>query len=176
MTLDELKNQLPDYAKDLKLNLSSLINSQELPKSLLWGSLLAAAFASHNKTVISVFHNEAKNYLTEEEITAVKAAAAIMAMNNIYYRFTHLISKNEYATLPAGLRMNIMANPGVEKKDFEYWSFVVSAINGCGKCLDAHEAVLVKSGLSLNLIQIGAKIAAVIHGIARTLDIEEAIA
>ena len=175
MNLEELKYQLPDYAKDLKLNLSSLQSTPGLTKLQLWGSLLAAALASHNKNVIKAFHSEAEKNLSEAEITAVKAAAAIMGMNNIYYRFTHLIEKSEYATMPAGLRMNIMANHGVEKIDFELWSFVVSAINGCGKCLDSHEAVLVKHNVSTSTIQAAAKIAAVVHAIARTMDIEEAL-
>lgn len=175
MTLDQLKELLPDYAKDLKLNLSSLTNTQGASALQLWGSLLAAALASQNTTVIQAFYEEAQSKLTPEEINGVKAAAAMMAMNNIYYRFTHLISKPEYGTMPAGLRMNIMSNPGVPKADFELWSFVVSVINGCGACMDSHEAHLAKEGISASVIQMAAKIAAVVHGIARTLDVEEAL-
>jgi len=175
MTLEELKTKLPDYAKDLKLNLSTLINSQELSKVQLWGSILAAAYASNNTTVMKVFHNEAAKNLSEQEITAVKAAAAIMAMNNIYYRFTHIVTKPDYAKMQPGLRMNIIGNPGVEKNDFELWCLVVSIVNACGKCIDAHETELASRGVSINIIQASAKIASVIHAIARTLDIEEAI-
>lgn len=175
MTLEELRNQLPDYAKDLKLNLSSLLNAQELTPVQLWGSLLAAALASKNTTVINTFAREAAKHLSIEEQNAVKAAAAIMAMNNVYFRFTHVASKQDYAKMPAGLRMNIIGNPGVDKKEFELWCLVVSIINNCGKCIDSHEAELVSKGMSLAAIQVSAKIAAVVQGIARTMDIEEAL-
>ena len=70
-------------------------------------------------------------------MTAAKAAAAIMGMNNVYYRSLHLLKNPEYRTLPARLRMNIIANPGVDKVDFELWCTAVSAVNGCGMCLDS---------------------------------------
>ncbi len=76
-----------------------------------------------------------------------------MGMNNVYYRFVHLASNKQYGTLPAKLRMNIIANPGVDKTDFELWSLAVSAINGCGMCIDAHEAVLLKAGMPVEQIQ-----------------------
>ena len=84
--------------------------------------------------------------LSDAAQSAAKAAAAIMGMNNVYYRALHLMRNQEYRTLPARLRMNILANPGVDKTDFELWSLTVSAVNGCGLCLDAHEAELKKRG------------------------------
>jgi alkyl hydroperoxide reductase subunit D len=97
-----------------------------------------------------------------------------MAMNNVYYRFTHLVGDAEYQTLRAGLRMNAMANPGCDKIDFELCSLAVSAINGCGMCMDSHEKTLRKHGLSAQAIQSAARIAAVIHAAALTL--EQAVA
>jgi alkyl hydroperoxide reductase subunit D len=99
-----------------------------------------------------------------------------MAMNNIYYRFTHLAADPDYATMPARLRMNVIANPGVDKADFELWSLAVSAINGCGKCIDAHDQVLRKAGLSREAIQQAVRIASVIHAVAATLDGEQSLA
>ena len=75
--------------------------------------------------------------LSPEALNAAKSAAAIMGMNNIYYRFLHLVEDGEYSTMPARLRMNIIANPGVDKVDFELWCTTVSAVNGCGMCLDS---------------------------------------
>ena len=86
-----------------------------------------------------------------------------MGMNNVYYRSLHLLSNPEYRTLRAGLRMNILANPGVEKVDFELWSTAVSAINGCGMCLDSHEAELKKHGVPAVQIQAALRIAAVVN-------------
>ena len=112
--------------------------------------------------------------LTPEALTAAKAAAAIMAMNNIYYRFTHLSSAPDYKTMPAKLRMNVMAKPGVEKVDFELWSLAVSAINGCGMCVDSHEKVLREHGVTVEQVQAAVRIAAVVHAVAATLDGEAA--
>ena len=93
-----------------------------------------------------------------------------MGMNNVYYRFVHLASNKEYQTMPAKLRMNVIGNPGVEKADFELWSLAVSAINGCGMCIDAHEAELKKNGLSTEQIQTAVRIASVIAAVAALLD------
>ena len=102
-------------------------------------------------------------------LNAAKAAAAIMGMNNIYYRFVHLAG-GDYKKMPARLRMNVMANPGVEKVDFELWSLAVSAINGCGMCIESHEHELRKAGLSAEQIQAAVRVAAVVHAVAAVLD------
>jgi alkyl hydroperoxide reductase subunit D len=112
--------------------------------------------------------------LSPEALTAAKAAAAIMGMNNVYYRALHLISNPEYKTLPARLRMNVLANPGVEKADFELWSLAVSAINGCGMCLDSHEAELKKHGVSAQQVQAALRIAAVVNAVSRVIAAEAA--
>jgi alkyl hydroperoxide reductase subunit D len=92
-------------------------------------------------------------------------------MNNIYYRFTHLVGNEEYATLRAGLRMNVLANPGCDKIDFELASIAVSAINGCGMCMESHEKTLQKHGVSSQAIQSAVRIAAVLHGVAVTSEL-----
>lgn len=176
MTIDTLKSAIPAYAKDLKLNLSSLAADESLNDQQLWGTFLASALASRNETVIKAISAEAEGYLNAAAFDGAKAAAAIMGMNNIYYRFVHLSSNKDYQTMQAKLRMNIIGNPGVDKVDFELWSLAVSAINGCGMCIDAHEAELLKHGLSKEQIQTSIRVASVIHAIAATLDGEQAIA
>jgi len=114
--------------------------------------------------------------LTPEALTAAKAAAAIMGMNNIYYRALHLMHNREYTTLPAKLRMNVIANPGVDKNDFELWCTAVSAINGCGMCLDSHEEELRKRAVSSQVIQTALRIAAVVNAASRIVVAEEAAA
>ncbi|MFI9270590.1 carboxymuconolactone decarboxylase family protein [Kitasatospora sp. NPDC052896] len=172
MALDELKAALPEYAKDLKLNLSALIGNSTLPEQQLWGTVLSCAMATGSKAVLSELEPQAKEILSEQAYNAAKGAAAIMAMNNVYYRTVHLLSDKEYGNLRAGLRMNFIAAPGVEKLDFELWSLAVSAINGCGMCLDSHEQVLSKAGVSRETIQAAFKIAAVIQAVASVLDAE----
>ena len=142
MSIDILKDRLPEYARDLKLNLSSLASEQLLSPQQKAGSFIAAALAANHapttQAVVDAFGPE----LSPEALNAAKIAASLMAMNNIYYRFVHLVHAADYKTLPAKLRMTAMAKPGVDKVDFELWSLVVSAINGCGMCLEAHEKVL----------------------------------
>ncbi|MFI8178934.1 alkyl hydroperoxide reductase [Actinacidiphila glaucinigra] len=176
MALDELKSALPDYAKDLKLNLGSVIGNSELPQQQLWGTVLATAIASRSAVVLRALEPEARENLSPEAYQAAKAAAAIMAMNNVYYRTRHLLSDPEYGNLRAGLRMNVIGNPGVDQTDFELWSLAVSAINGCGMCLDSHEQVLRKAGVERETVQEAFKIAAVVQAVAATLDAEAVLA
>ncbi|MFD9130216.1 alkyl hydroperoxide reductase [Kitasatospora sp. NPDC059571] len=176
MALDDLKAALPDYAKDLKLNLSAVIGNSDLPEQQLWGTVLACAMATRSPAVLRELEPEAKANLKPEAYNAAKGAAAVMGMNNVYYRTLHLLSDKEYSSMRAGLRMNIIGTPGVEKADFELWCFAVSAINGCGQCLDSHEAVLKKAGVEREVIQASIKIAAVIQAVAATLDSEAVIA
>lgn len=175
MTLDDLKNRLPDYAKDIKLNLGTLASDESLTPQQLWGCFLASALASRNADVIQAVMSECSTRLSPEAQNAAKAAAAIMGMNNIYYRFVHLASNHQYQTLPAKLRMNVIGAPGVDKTDFELWSLAVSAVNGCGMCIDSHEQHLVKSGLSAEAIQTAVRIASTVHAVACVLDGEMAM-
>jgi alkyl hydroperoxide reductase subunit D len=176
MTIETLRDALPDYAKDLKLNLSALLNDHTLTDQQRWGTLLASALAARSPTITAAVASDAARHLAPEALAAAKTAAALMAMNNIYYRFTHLVSDADYATMPARLRMNALANPGVPKADFELWSLAVSAVNGCGKCMDAHEQALRRAGVSREAVQQAVRIAAVIHAVAATLDGEASLA
>jgi alkyl hydroperoxide reductase subunit D len=176
MNLETLREALPDYARDQKLNLGSLASDLTLSEQQKWGAFLAAAHALGEPTTLRAITGETEDKLSAQAKTAAKAAAAVMGMNNVYYRALHLLKNQEYRSLRAGLRMNALANPGVDKVDFELWSFVVSAINGCGMCLDAHEAELRKHGLSPVQVQGALKIAAVINAAAAVLRAERALA
>lgn len=176
MSIDTLKSALPDYAKDLKLNLSNVVATPGLTPQQLWGAVLASALASRNATVIKAIGAAAAEHLSDDAVRAAKTAAALMGMNNIYYRFVHLASEKEYSTMPAKLRMNAIANPGVDHLDFELWSLAVSAINGCGMCIDSHEQVVVRKGATKEMVQNIIRIASVVHAVAVTLDAEEKLA
>jgi lipoyl-dependent peroxiredoxin subunit D len=171
MMLQSILETFPPYAKDIKLNFSSLLNSEtNLTQQQFWGTLLSCAMASKNKLLLNAISENAKSKLTDEAYSAAKSAAALMAMNNIYYRFTHLVSNTEYTRLPANLRMTTLAQPGIEKMDFELFSLAVSAINGCGMCMDAHEKILSKHGVSKENIQMAIRIAAIIYATATVLE------
>jgi len=176
MSIESLKSQLPEYAKDLRLNLSSVAAEAALTDQQRWGALVATAIASRNGAVIRAIEAEAQGKLSPEALAAAKTAAAIMAMNNVYYRFVHLVGQDDYRTMPARLRMNALAKPGVEKADFELWSLAVSAVNGCGMCLESHEQVLRDHGVSREAIQAAARVAAVVHAVAVTLEAENTAA
>lgn len=175
MGIESLKNMVPDYAKDLRLNLGSLANEETLDTQKLWGTFVACALAGRNETVIREIMAEAAQYLSAEAMTAAKAAASIMAMNNVYYRFVHLAANKDYQTMPAKLRMNVLANPGVGKDDFELWSLAVSAINGCGMCIDAHEKQLQAHNVSKEQVQTAVRIGAVVQAVSAVLDGEFAL-
>lgn len=174
MSIDALRDALPAYAKDLSLNLSSLANETLLSDQQKWGCMLASAYAVGQGRVIRELEDGAQ--ISPEAKTAAKAAAAIMGMNNVYYRALHLMKNSEYRTMPAKLRMNIIANPGVDKTDFELWCTAVSAVNGCGMCLDAHEDELRKRAVSSQVIQATLRIAAVVNAVSRVIQAEEAVA
>ncbi len=169
MSLNDLARTLPDFAKDQRLNISSLLQEQGLTDQQKYGTFVACAHATGHGATIAAAEAEAEGKLSEAALTAAKAAASIMAMNNIYYRFVHLASNKEYGTLPARLRMNVIGAPGIEKADFELYSLAVSAINGCGMCIDSHEKVLRDHGVSTQTIQTSVRIASVVHAVAKTL-------
>jgi alkyl hydroperoxide reductase subunit D len=173
MSLSDLRNALPDYARDLKLNLDSVLSdagSPGLDGKQIRVIALASAIAARHAPLVAALEAFAAEQLSPEEIAGAKAAAAIMAMNNIYYRATHLIHNDEYGQLRAGLRMNVMANPGVDKLTFELASLAVSAINGCGACLDSHERTIRNHGAGAPAVQSALKIAAVVHAVGVTAE------
>ncbi len=166
MSLKQFADTLPDYAKDLRLNLGSLLNDQTLGDQRKFGLLLACAHGTGYRPVVAAAEAEVEGKLTPEAANAARAAAAVMAMNNVYYRFVHLCSNPEYGTLPARLRMNILRDPGIAKDDFELFSLAVSAINGCGMCIDSHERVLQQHGVKAETIQAAARIASIVQAVA----------
>lgn len=176
MSLDNIKNAMPEYAKDIKLNISGLANEDTLSAQQFWGTMMACAMAGGNATVIANVAADAAQNLSAEAMTAAKAAASIMAMNNVYYKFVGMSANPEYKTMPAKLRMNVIGNPGVDKGDFELWSLAVSAMNGCKFCVDAHEAQLKGHGIDSAKIQTAVRIASVMAAASATLSAEEAMA
>jgi alkyl hydroperoxide reductase subunit D len=174
-SLDAIRDALPDYARDLRLNLGSVLaptGAPGLSERQIWSVALAAAIAARHVPLARDIEALATAHLTAAEVNAARAAAAIMGMNNIYYRFLHLVEDEEYQQLPARLRMNVLANPGVDKQDFELLSLAVSAINGCGTCVASHERQLRQHGLSREAVQSAVRIAATVHAVAGVLEFE----
>lgn len=164
--MEQLLSSIPEYAKDLKLNLQTVLKQAELTEQQTWGTVVACAQASRNPEVLRALLAEAAAHLQPAAMEAAKGAAAIMAMNNIFYRFQHLSEHEKYGTLPARLRMNIMRTHGSDPLDFELWCLAVSAVNGCGKCIVAHDRTLREKGMAEETIIAAVRIASVIHGMA----------
>lgn len=171
MSIENLKSGLPEFAKDLKLNLSSLARSTELSEQQLWGTFVATAAATKSAAVLSEIADEARQHLSDEAFNAALGAASIMAMNNVAYRAKEFLG-DDYTQVRMGLRMNIIANPGVEKADFELWSMAVSTINGCENCTAAHDAVIRKEGITKEQAWEAVKIAGTVAGVAQAVEID----
>ncbi|HXQ45558.1 MAG TPA: carboxymuconolactone decarboxylase family protein [Caulobacteraceae bacterium] len=175
MNLDSLRESLPAYARDIATNLGVLASETLLDDQQKWGTFVASAHAVGVPEVVRAIEASATLAgLSDEAKTAAKAAAAVMGMNNVYYRALHIMGNGEYRALPARLRMNVLGNPGVPKVDFELWSMAVSAINGCGACMDAHEAELKKHEVSPQAIQATLRIGAVVNAASRVVAAEAA--
>src|SRR5215510_5832821 len=166
MTLEQLLDTIPDYAKDLKLNMGSVLRQPELTEQQAWGTALASAIACRNPQLLGAILEDASQHLSEQALFAAKGAAAIMGMNNVFYRFRHLSSNPKYAEMPARLRMQIIGRHGADAVDFELWCIAVSAINACDVCVDAHEKVLREKGVNEETVLAAVRIASTIHALA----------
>ena len=175
MSIDNLRSALPDWAKDLSLNLSTLTRATTLTEQQQWGTFLAAAAATRNESVLVQVMEDARAHLSEEAVSAALGAASIMAMNNVAYRTRHFLG-GDYDNERMGLRMNIIGTSGgVEKVDFELWSLAVSTINGCEKCVTAHEATVRGEGLSTEQVWEAVRIAATLTGVAQAISVVETL-
>jgi alkyl hydroperoxide reductase subunit D len=166
MSLKAFADRLPDYAKDIRLNLTSILSDQLLGEERKNGLLLSCAHGSGYKPLVEAADAEVEGKLSESQANAARGAAALMAMNNVYYRFVHLVANPEYGTMPAKLRMNFIASHGIAKDEFELFSLAVSAMNGCGMCIDSHERVLLDHGVKSDVIQSAVRIAATMKALA----------
>ncbi|MCC8926219.1 MULTISPECIES: carboxymuconolactone decarboxylase family protein [Nocardiaceae] len=174
MSIDSLKGSIPEYAKDLKLNLSSISRSTVLSEQQLWGTLLATAAATKSAATLKEIAEEAADNLSAEAYNAALGAASIMGMNNVFYRTKGYLD-GKYDDLRAGLRMNIIANSGIAKADFELFSLAVSAVNGCNHCLEAHEKTLRDEGVDREVIFEAIRAASIVAGVGQAVEISRTL-
>jgi alkyl hydroperoxide reductase subunit D len=169
-TLEALRGSLPDSAKDVRLNLQQVLEGGSLTPAQRWGVALACAIAAREPRLRDAVRREAQAAVDEAVIDDARAAAALMAMNNVYYRFRHMIGKPSYAQKPARLRMQRIAQPRTTKADFELMCLAVSALNGCEMCLRSHESVVIEGGLTEDQVHDAIRLAAVIQATAVALE------
>lgn len=168
--LESLLGQLPDEAKDLRLNLAAVLGEGTLAPTQRWGVAVACALASREPRLVAAVLADAAPHAGEGTLSDARAAAALMGMNNVFYRFKHQIGKSTYADKPAKLRMMRLGRPASTKVDLELYSLAASAIGGCEMCVQAHERTVIAGGMSEDQVHDAIRIASVVHGIAVALD------
>ena len=169
--VEELRSAIPETAKDIKLNLQSVLQPGALTPAQRWGVAIACAVATRNEKLRDAIIADARAEVGPEVIDDALAAAALMAMNNVYYRFRHMVGKESYSQLPARLRMQRIARPASNKIDFELFCLAVSAINACEMCIRSHEDVVTKGGLSEDQVNDAVRIAATINAAAVAIEL-----
>jgi alkyl hydroperoxide reductase subunit D len=166
--LSNYQQNVPDFAKDLRLNISQVLqeDSSSLSQAYIFGIALSCAYATKNQRLVDAILQDGTDKQTAM-IQGAKEAASIMAMNNIYFRFVHFVDDDTYQKMPAKLRMNVITKASVDKNAFELYSLAISSINGCELCVNAHVKTLEKHGISQQQIQDTIRIAALISGLAQ---------
>jgi alkyl hydroperoxide reductase subunit D len=170
--LELLRADIPEPARDIRLNLQSVLAPGELTPAQRWGVAVASAAVARNARVQAAVIADARAEVDAAVIDDGLAAAALMAMNNVFYRFRHLCGNASYLQKPARLRMNRIAKPATSKLDFELFCLAASAIGGCGTCMEAHEKVVVAGGLSEDQVLEAIRIAATVNATAVALEME----
>ena len=169
--IERLRQEILEPAKDVKLNLQAVLQGGSLTAEQRWGVAIASAVASRNERLRGAVLADARAEVAPAVVDDAFAAASLMAMNNVYYRFRHMIGKPAYSQKPARLRMNRLVKPLTNKADFELFSLAVSAINGCEACVQSHEAAVLESGLTDEQVHDAVRIAATIHAAAVSLEL-----
>jgi lipoyl-dependent peroxiredoxin subunit D len=171
--IEALREKLPDAARDIKINISNVLQPQVLDLQQTWGVAIASAYAARNPELTRALLLDATELGVEAgTIDDAKAAATLMALNNVYYRFRHISEKEVYSQKPARLRMMRLKQPASTQLNLELFSLAVSAINNCAACVRAHEAVCIEGGLSDDHVHDAVRIASVIHAMATGLELE----
>lgn len=163
--ITELADADHRYIKDLRINLANAFNYANLNKKESYLLALAVAVNEKNEQLISSFIKLAETEMaTTEEINEVYACVSLMNVNNVFYRFRHFTSKEYYQTTPAGIKMSIMMSPVLGKEFFELISLVISAVNGCEMCVNAHEASVLQHGATEARVYDAIRLSAIVKG------------
>jgi len=175
MTLEEIRQAIPDAAKDIRLNLTAVLeNGPPLTAEQRWGTALATALATRSVRLRDAILADWPAAVPATVVEEAQAAAALMAMNNVYYRFRHFMSeggKDSYGSMPARLRMQRLGKPSTNKADLELLCLAVSAVNGCEMCVQSHEKVVLSGGLTEEHVHEAVRIGAVMQAVAQSLEL-----
>jgi len=167
--LSDIKAMIPDWAKDIRLNLDGTIARSSLKTDDATGVALAAAYAARSSTLINAF----KTGLSDADVGGVLTAAALMGMNNTYYPFVEMSGDGQLKTLPAQLRMNAYAtHGGIDQARFELFALAASIVGKCNFCVNSHYANLKKAGYTAEQLRDVGRIASVVNAAAQVLTAE----
>jgi alkyl hydroperoxide reductase subunit D len=167
--LDALRDSLADEFKDIRLNLGSVLAGENLQPAQAFGVALAAARFVRSQPLSRALESDISAGLGDAAAAVISdaaAAAGLMAMNTVYYRFKHMLAKESYDARPPRLRMSRMAQPATSKTDFELMSLGCAALAGCELCIRNHEASLMHLGVSEDACHDAVRIAAVVNAAA----------
>jgi alkyl hydroperoxide reductase subunit D len=166
--VESIKEALPEYAKDTKLNLDAVINRSTIPVEEAVGCALAAAVSTGNGKVVAVILGGFENQV---EATAAMTAASLMAQNNVWYPYVEMAEDGQLKGLPAQLRMNAIASHGgTTKERFESYSLAASIVGKCHFCVKAHYEGLKKMGYSVEQLRDIGRISSVINSVCKVLN------
>ena len=171
-SLETIREALGDAHRDTRLNLPAVLEAASLAPEQRWGVALACAYAVRNAPLRQALEAEARRDLPEAEpiLEDARAAASLMAMTNVYYRFRTMVGKDSYSERRPGLRMNRMIQLQGRKVDYELMCLAVSALNGCASCVRSHEHSVLEGGLTEEQVHDAVRIAAVVHAAAVGLE------
>jgi alkyl hydroperoxide reductase subunit D len=175
-SLETLRASLPDSSRDIKLNLQSVLAGGPLTPAQRWGVAIASAIAAREPRLRDALVEAARAEVDAAVVEDAEAAAVLMGMNNVYYRFRHIVGKPSYGEKPARLRMNRLVKPATNRTDFELVCLAVSAINGCEACVRAHEVQVLEGGLTEDHVHDAVRIAATVNAAAVALQLAPASA
>jgi alkyl hydroperoxide reductase subunit D len=166
--VDTIKEGLPEYAKDTKLNLDAVINRSTLDLAEANGVALAAAMATGNGKLVSFIQSNMED-ATERD--AALTASSLMGMNNVWYPYVEMADDANLKGLPAQLRMNAIAtHGGTTKERFEAYSLSASIVGKCHFCVKSHYDNLKKMGYSVEQLRDIGRIAEVMTSVAKVLN------
>ena len=172
--LEDVRNLIPETARDLKLNLQTVLQPSTLSESQRWGVAVASAVAARNPRLRDAIIADARAAVAPAVVDDALAAAALMGMNNVWYPYIEMAGDDELKTQRAELRMNAYASSGgVEKKKFEAYALAASIVGKCHFCVASHYALLKKEGLTTQQLRDIGRIAAVVNAAAQVLAASE---
>ena len=173
--LNDIKSRIPDYAKDIRLNLDATIARSSLEPREALGAALAAAVAARAPSIVAAIRDSGA--LQPADVQGALAAAALMGMNNVWYPYVEMADDHELKNIRPELRMNAYAtHGGVDKRSFELWSLAASIIGKCNFCIDSHYKLLKDSGVTVQQLRDVGRIAAVVNAAAQVIAAEQSVA